>query len=62
MFNIFINDLDEEIVSPFSMFADNIKLGGMAEVPEGCAAIHQDLDRLESWTERNQMRFKKGKC
>jgi len=29
--------------------------------PAGCAAIQQALDRLESWAERNLMRFSKGK-
>ena len=34
----------------------------MGDTPEGCAAIQQNLDRLVSWVERNQMRFNKSKC
>ncbi|GAB0182376.1 mitochondrial enolase superfamily member 1 [Grus japonensis] len=34
----------------------------MADTPEGCAAIQRDLDRLENWVKRNQMKFNEGKC
>ena len=45
--NIFFNVLDEGIESTLSNFVD-MKLGGVADTLESCAAIQQDLARLES--------------
>jgi len=62
LFNVFINDLDEELQCTLSKFADNTKLRGVVDTSQGCAAIQRHLDTLESWAERNLMKFKKGKC
>jgi len=45
-----------------SKFSDDTNLEGLADTPEGCAAIQQDLGRLESWEVRDLLRFNKSKC
>ncbi|KAK4806774.1 hypothetical protein QYF61_005570 [Mycteria americana] len=60
--NIFINNLADRAECTLNKFADDTKVGGMADMPEGHAAIQRDFDKLEKWADRNLMQFNKGKC
>lgn len=52
MVSIFISYLGERIECILSKFADDTKLGGVADTLECCAPIQWDLDRLKNWVER----------
>ena len=62
LFNIFINDLDEEVQGKLIKFADDTKLGGIANTLEDRNKLQSDLDRLERWAENNRMKFNRDKC
>ena len=62
LFNISISDNNSGVKCTPRKFADNTKLWGAIDVPEGWDAIQRDLDRLEQWAQVNLLRFNKSKC
>jgi len=62
LFNILINYINSGIECNFSKFADDTKVWGAMDSPEGWDAIQRDLDRLEQGAQVNLMKFSKSKC
>ena len=62
LFIIYINDLDDGLVSKVSKFADDTKLGSNVAQLTGVESLREDLRKLGEWSEKWQMPFNLGKC
>uniref|UniRef100_A0A803J7Q1 Reverse transcriptase domain-containing protein n=1 Tax=Xenopus tropicalis TaxID=8364 RepID=A0A803J7Q1_XENTR len=60
LFNLFINDLGEGIMS--NVFADDTKLCRPVNSIQDVTSLQQDLDQLAIWAAKWQMRFNVDKC
>ena len=49
LFMIYINDLDSEVKSKLSKFADEAKLGGKVDIREGGDQIQESIDTCIDW-------------
>ena len=62
LFLIYVNDLENGLLSKVAKFADDTKLGGKAICSEDCEKIQEDLNKLIDWSEKWLMPFNTDKC
>ena len=62
LFLIYVNDMEKNIDTQISKFADDTKLFGRASSDNQCAAIQMSLNSLIDWSEKWQMSFNTEKC
>ena len=62
LFLIYINDLDNGIVSKISKFADDTKLCHSSWHPDKVLELQEDLNRLVDWANTWQTNFNIYKC
>uniref|UniRef100_A0A674KBD5 Reverse transcriptase domain-containing protein n=1 Tax=Terrapene triunguis TaxID=2587831 RepID=A0A674KBD5_9SAUR len=62
LFNLFITDLGSKCWSGLIKFADDTKLGGIANSEKHQDILQGDLDDLVNWSNSNRMKFHSEKC
>ncbi|CAM5171235.1 unnamed protein product [Eretmochelys imbricata] len=62
LFNLFITDLGTKSGNVLIKFADDTKLGGIANAEKDRDIIQEDLDDHVNWSNSNRMKFNNEKC
>lgn len=62
LFLIYINDIDQDIVSKFSKFADDSKVAKIVNNLDDAEILRNDIVKLQNWTLDWQMEFNSEKC
>ena len=62
LFLIYINDLENNLISKLNKFADDSKLGKTVNSIEDRVVLQRDLDNLYKWSAEWQMQFNIDKC
>ena len=62
LFLIYINDLDVDLSSNVSKFADDTKIFAAVDSQVKIENVQRDLDKLAGWCDKWQMKFNEEKC
>ena len=62
LFTIYINDLDDDIISHILKFVDDTKIFRKVTTQGEVNGLQEDLNKLYEWSEEWQMLFNVGKC
>jgi len=62
LFLVFINDLEDDMLSKVLKFADDTKIYNLAAALEDRDKLQKDLDKAMEWAEKWQMQFNVDKC
>lgn len=62
LFIIYINDLENDLVSRVGKFADDTKMSKSVRCVQDAEILRDDLKKLDEWAQNWQMQFNKDKC
>jgi len=62
LFALYINDLPTKVHGTAKLFADDTKLYTQSDLQDAPAALQDDLDRLQKWSDDWLLRFHPEKC
>jgi len=62
MFLLYINDITEHVNSPQRLFADDCLLYRTITTEEDAIQLQRDLDQIQKWANKWQLRFNVTKC
>ena len=62
LFIIYINDIEQDVTSQLSKFADDTKVFRKMTNEDECAKLQEELNRLVAWSKEWLMMFNVDKC
>ena len=62
LFILYINDLTNVVTCDMKIFADDTKIYHKTSTRQDCINLQKDIDRLQDWAEKWQLKFHPDKC